>query len=530
MKAFARLLDNLVFSPGRNAKLAHLVNWLGTSTGDSRGYGVAVITGDLSLPHVKGKMIRTLAQSTTDEVLFALSYDFVGDLAETVSLLWSHKLNHNLGHNQLDLSLEEIVTSLLQANRKESEALMRFYLDRLNQEQRWALLKIATGGLRVGVSARLMRIALAQAFAVPVEEIEEIWPLISPPYRTLFDWLEGRAEKPQSQGRAVFKPLMLANPLEDEAEIACLADYQIEWKWDGARVQLASAKDGVRLFSRSGDDISASFPELVASQPFMGVLDGELLAGTPQELGSFNELQQRLNRKKPSAKWCQSHPVFIRCYDMLMTGEEDIRHLPLYKRRTILENEVTKMADERIDLSPLISAQTLAELSQLRASCRHDGLIEGVMVKRADGPYQLGRVKKQWYKWKRDPYRADLVILYAQRGHGRRSSKYSDFTFGAWQETDKGRVLVPVGKAYSGFTDAELNKLDKFVRDHTVAKFGPVREVEHKLVIEAAFDSIHLSSRHKSGVAMRFPRFHAIRWDKDAEEADTLDSLRALIS
>ena len=258
MRAFSHLLESLLFSPGRNAKLAHLVKWLQSTSGDSRGYGVAAITGDLNLPHVKGKMIRDLAASTTDEVLFALSYDFVGDLAETVSLLWPEE-----AHNNQEIILGEVVEALLGANRKQSEALMRDYLNKSDQTQRWALLKLATGGLRVGVSARLMRLALAAAFDQAVEDIEEVWPLLSPPYDALFDWLEGRAEMPDSQGRAVFKPLMLAHPLDEaERQKLALEAFQIEWKWDGARVHLVSASDGVRLFSRSGDDISAAFPEM----------------------------------------------------------------------------------------------------------------------------------------------------------------------------------------------------------------------------------------------------------------------------
>ena len=527
MRHFANLLENLAFSPGRNAKLAHLIKWLHETSGDSRGFGVAAITGDLNLPHVKGKMIRDLASRTTDEVLFALSYDFVGDLAETVSLLWPH----NTGINEDAPLLEEVVHILQSASRKQAEEAMQQFLDRLDQSQRWALLKLATGGLRVGVSARLMRIALAKAFDQPVEDIEEIWPLITPPYDMLFDWLEGRAEKPDSRGRAVFRPLMLAHPIEEsERQTLPLEAYQIEWKWDGARVQLVSADDGIRLFSRSGDDISASFPEMVMPINFTGVLDGELLAGTPQALGSFNDLQQRLNRKKPSARLQAENPVFMRCYDLLLTGDEDIRHLPLSERRAYLERGVGAISSNRFDVSPVITALSWDELAGIRDDCRSDSLIEGVMLKRKDAPYQLGRVKGQWYKWKRDPHFADLVIMYAQRGHGKRSSKYSDFTFGAWADTDAGRIIVPVGKAYSGFTDQELLRLDKFVRDHTVAKFGPVREVEQKLVIEVAFDQLHRSRRHKSGVAMRFPRFHAIRWDKDPEEADSLANLEKLIT
>lgn len=527
MRDFADLLENLVFSPGRNAKIEHLKNWLISTKTTSRGYGVAAITGDLALPHVKGKMIRDLASTTTDEVLFRLSYDFVGDLAETVSLLWPAS---DLQAEE-DIHLFEVVERLQASTRADAETYMRYLLDRLTQTQRWALLKMATGGLRVGVSARLMRVALASAFDTAVEEIEEIWPLLSPPYRELFDWLEGNADKPNAQGRAVFKPLMLAHPLEDkDQQKLSLSDYQIEWKWDGARVQLVSAKEGVRLFSRSGDDISASFPELVLPLSSNVVLDGELLAGTPSNLGSFNDLQQRLNRKKASQKLQETQPVFIRCYDILQQNDEDLRRFPLSQRRSILEAHLEKLGSDKLDISPLVDSSDWSSLDERRLSCRDDGLIEGLMLKRKDSTYQIGRVTGQWYKWKRNPLFADVVIMYAQRGHGRRSSQYSDFTFGAWQDTEEGRQLVPVGKAYSGFTDEELKKLDKFVRQHTTSRFGPVREVEHKLVIEAAFDSIHISKRHKSGLAMRFPRFHTIRWDKDPEDADTVATLHNLVS
>ena len=532
MKAFSDLLDKLVFSPGRNAKLAHLVQWLNSSEGDSRGYGVAAITGDLSLPHVKGKMIRDLAADTTDEVLFKLSYDFVGDLAETVCLLWPETIEtEGQKSNKPEYQLGDIVTYLLSSGRKEAEQAVRSYLDTMDGRQRWALLKLATGGLRVGVSARLMRVALAQAFDKAVEDIEEIWPLLSPPYAPLFDWLEDRADKPDAAGRAVFKPLMLAHPLEetDQAKFD-LSDFQIEWKWDGARVQLVSADDGVRLFSRSGDDISHAFPEMVKPMRWQGVLDGELLAGTTETLGSFNDLQQRLNRKKPSAKLRDEHPVFMRCYDLLMVGGEDIRSLALCDRRRRLEAELPLIDHDLLDISSLLVSNDWQELATQRQARKTDPLIEGVMIKHKQGAYQFGRITGQWYKWKRDPHFADVVIMYAQRGHGKRSAKYSDFTFGAWDDGPDGRKLVPVGKAYFGFTDAELTQLDKFVRTHTINRFGPVREVEPKLVIEAAFDSLHLSSRHKSGVAMRFPRFHAIRWDKDVEEADSLATLRKLVT
>lgn len=526
MRRFAALLEQLVFSPRRNAKLAYLSDWLSQTSGDSRGYGVAVITGDLSLPHVKGKMIRDLAASCCDADLFALSYDFVGDLAETVSLLWPDKPTSQID----DFDLGTIITTLLDANRKESETAMRHYLDAMDQRQRWALLKVATGGLRVGVSARLMRLAIAQSFDKKIEDIEEIWPLLSPPFDDLFHWLEGKADRPQADGRAVFRPLMLAHPLDEgDLDNYPIADCQIEWKWDGARVQLVSASDGVRLFSRSGDDISQAFPEMVSNASWQGTLDGELLAGRPDDIGSFNDLQQRLNRKKPSKKMQEEQPVFMRCYDLLIDGEDDIRMLPLQERRQKLEIFISHLQHARLDISEILSPTSWQDVAAFRQKGRENPLIEGVMIKQKNSPYLSGRVKGQWLKWKRDPLQADLVVLYAQRGHGKRSSLYSDFTFGAWLDDGNGRHLVPVAKAYSGFTDEELRRLDKFVRSHTVNKFGPVREVEPRLVVEVAFDSIHTSRRHKSGVAMRFPRFHAIRWDKDAEEADNVANLLKLI-
>ena len=533
MIAFSHLLEALIFSPRRTVKLAHLVHWLKHTPDPDRGFGLAALTGDLSFKSVKASLVRVLAQSVSDETLFAASYDFVGDLAETTALLWPEPDRVNSAIP----SLGEVALSLQQASRSDASQMMTSWLCAMDGRTRWALLKLATGGLRVGVSARLARLALAEAYDHDVADIEELWPLFEPPYSLLFDWLEGRAPRPNSDGKAVFRPVMLAHPLEaNEVDALDFAAFQIEWKWDGARVQLVSAEEGVRLFSRSGDDISAAFPELVHplftqnGLPWYGALDGELLAGSPSSMGSFNDLQQRLNRKKPSKKLIADQPVFMRCYDLLIEGQTDWRGQPLAARRTQLETVISDLTSTDLDISTLLDGSA-DEIAAFRESCRTPAdhltdLIEGVMLKRKDSLYQAGRVKGQWFKWKRDPLSADLVMMYAQRGHGKRSSFFSDFTFGAWMKASDGtRQLVPVGKAYSGFSDLELKKLDKFVRDNTIQKFGPVREVEKQLVVELAFDSIHRSTRHKSGLAMRFPRFHAIRWDKAPEEAETIEML-----
>jgi len=526
MRHFSALLEQLLFAPQRNAKLAWIEDWLWTSAPEDRGWGVAALVGDLALGRVKPGLVRSLARQAIDPELFAESYDFVGDLAETTALIWPDisRVNHD------GPALHEVITTLRQATPADAEAHLAGWLNALDATGRWGLLKLITGGLRVGVSARMLRLALARTYAKPVEEIEEIWPLITPPYDALFAWLEDRGKRPSAEGRAVFRPLMLAHPInDDETDLLKPEDFLVEWKWDGARVQLAAADDGVRLFSRSGDNISAAFPELTEGIAWQGTLDGELLAGHPGEVQPFQHLQQRLNRKTAGPKMIRERPVFLRLYDMLMDGKEDLRDLPIEQRRARLSRLVPALGHPRMDLSEELDFSSPDDLIAWRQQCRQGGLIEGLMLKRRGSPYQQGRIKGLWYKWKRDPLTADVVLLYAQRGHGKRSSFYSDFTFGAWAETEDGWRLVPVGKAYSGFTDDELKRLDKFVRENTINRFGPVREVVPELVVEIAFDSISTSSRHKSGVAMRFPRFASIRWDKPAAEAETLEQLKTFL-
>ena len=258
---------------------------------------------------------------------------------------------------------------------------------------------------------------------------------------------------------------------------------------------------------------------------FDGVIDGELLVrGGDGDAAPFNDLQQRLNRKTVSKKMLAERPAFVRAYDLLFDGAEDLRGLPLVDRRARLARFLERAAHPDLELSDALEMASWDDVAALQAEARRLGR-EGLMLKRRDGAYEAGRVKGLWYKWKRDPLTADCVLMYAQRGHGKRSSFYSDYTFGAWREGEQGPELVPVGKAYFGFTDEELRQLDKWVRDHTLNRFGPVREVEKALVFEVAFDSVHASSRHKSGIAMRFPRISRIRWDKPAAEADALPAL-----
>jgi len=536
MKAFATLLDRLVLTPGRNGKLKLMADYFRDTPDPDRGYGLAAIAGTLKVRDVKPAMLRDLVLERMDEVLFRYSYDYVGDLAETISLVWDEESDIERPAGDAP-RLGEVVQRMNALGRTEVRAYVRDLLDRLDASGRFAFLKLATGALRIGVSARLAKQALAELSAKDVTEIETLWHGLQPPYESLFEWLEGRGGKPVPATPAIFHTVMLAHPVE-EGDLDGLdpADYAAEWKWDGIRVQLTRAGGMRRLYSRSGDDISAAFPDIVEAISFEGVVDGELLIGGTSRSNaptrSFSDLQQRLNRKTVTARMLADYPAFIRAYDLLFDGEEDVRARGFLDRRDRLGEIVEAAPRDRFDLSPLVAFSSWAELDALRAA-PPDPVIEGVMIKRRDSAYQAGRPKGPWFKWKRNPFTVDAVLMYAQRGHGKRSSYYSDFTFGVWSLTPDGEQLVPVGKAYFGFTDAELEILDKFVRNNTVERFGPVRAVRAErdfgFVLEVAFEGINRSSRHKSGVAMRFPRIARLRPDKPPYEADRLETLVAMI-
>jgi DNA ligase-1 len=607
---FAQLIDRIGYEPRRNAKIRLMADYFRHTPDPERGFALAALTGALSFRHAKPNLIRGLMAERSDPVLFGLSWDYVGDLSETVALMWrapdsspaSSQVRHaegapsavskhavasgvlrdaslrdapqhdegrewrqpSLGHNNppepIDASgepiapegpfphvpaLSEVVEGLATAGKTELPRLIATWLDALDETGRWALLKLITSELRIGVSARLAKTAVASLGDLDPDEIEHVWHGLEPPYAELFAWVEGRGPRPEGSNPAPFRPPMLAHPLEEE-DFGKLdaSDFMAEWKWDGIRLQAVAGRDAQgrlvrRIYSRTGEDVSGAFPDLVEALDFEATLDGELLILREGRVQSFNVLQQRLNRKAVTPKMLLDYPAHLRCYDMLVEGEEDIRHLPFAERRKRLEAFLTRLNEPRIDVSPLVRFSTWDELTAARADPASAGAgldadaIEGCMLKRVDSPYLPGRPKGPWWKWKRDPFLVDAVMMYAQRGHGKRSSFYSDYTFGVWREGAAGDELVPVGKAYSGFTDQELQKLDRFVRNNTVNRFGPVREVTYGpdkgLVLEVAFEGLQRSTRHKSGVAMRFPRINRIRWDKPAGEADRIELLERIL-
>jgi DNA ligase-1 len=599
MNRFAELLDRLAYEPARNNKLRLITDYFRSTPDPERGWALAALTGALSFPHAKAGLIRSLIAERTDPVLFELSYDYVGDLSETVALMWPSPLAQRtpsphpgracarpsaslsgeggVGGREAksqvstavneqssppshplptptpnpspqgggELSLTTVIETLSTLGKAQLPKQLARWLDALDETGRWALIKLVTGGLRIGVSARLAKTAVAALSGTDAQDIELLWPGLTPPYLDLFAWLEGRAEKPASSDPAPFRPPMLAHALDD-ADLAGLAagDFLAEWKWDGIRVQAVAARHDVRaiarLYSRTGEDISKSFPDLLDALHLPGAIDGELLIMRERRVQSFNVLQQRLNRKTVTPKLIAEFPAHLRAYDLLADGGEDLRERPFAERRARLESFVTRLNDERVDLSPLVPFATWDELIAARKNPAAAGAgedaaaVEGVMLKRRDAPYLPGRPKGPWWKWKRDPFIIDAVLMYAQRGHGKRSSYYSDYTFGVWTRGDGGDELVPVGKAYFGFTDEELLQIDRFVRRNTTDRFGPVREVVHEpdqgLVLEVAFEGLQRSTRHKSGLAMRFPRINRLRWDKPPGEADRLERLETMIA
>ena len=541
MNRFAWLLDRLAYEPRRNGKLALIADYLRTTPDPDRGYALAAITGGLVFQNAKPGLIRALIAERTDPVLFALSYDYVGDLSETVALMWPAR--H--GANEVP-HLPDVVAGLRNSGKTEMPRLIASWLDALDETGRWALLKLITGALRIGVSARLAKTAAASLGGVPADEVEQVWHGLEPPYTALFAWLEGRAPRPEATDPAPFRPVMLSHAIEDgDFDKLDAGEFAAEWKWDGIRIQAVAGTraDGsrvVRLYSRTGEEIGGAFPDLTEALTEDGAIDGELLVMRDGVVQSFNTLQQRLNRKQVTAKMLAEFPAHIRAYDLLAEADDDLRAHPYTERRTRLEAFLGRLDSARFDLSPRISFSSWDELTESRADPASAGAggdaeaVEGCMIKRLDSSYLPGRPKGYWYKWKRDARLVDCVLMYAQRGHGKRSSFYSDYTFGVWRAGETGAdELVPVGKAYFGFTDEELLDIDRYVRKNTLNRFGPVREVTHTLssglVFEVAFEGLQRSTRHKSGVAMRFPRINRIRWDKPPGEADRIETLEALL-
>ncbi|HVN52683.1 MAG TPA: ATP-dependent DNA ligase [Anaerolineaceae bacterium] len=528
MKAFADLYTALDATNKTSEKLAALIRYFQTAPPGDAAWAVYFLSGYKPRQIVPNRKLVDWAMEAAGVRgwLFSESYEAVGDMAETITLLLP------IAQASSDLPLQTWVEERLLPLRRAGEAVRREAVRQawheLNDAQRFVYNKLITGAFRVGVSQRMVTRALAQvsglADAVIAHRLMGAWEPNAAFYTRLL------ADEVSDAVISRPYPFCLAFPLDEppEALLGDPTEWQVEWKWDGIRAQLIQRHGQVFIWSRGEELVTDRYPEvaLMATHlPDGTVLDGELLPWAEGRVLPFAQLQRRIGRKTLDRKLLAEVPVGFMAYDLIELDSEDIRELPLIERRARMEKLTASLPLERLMLSPIVEETDWNGYAGARESAPERN-VEGLMLKRRSSPYKVGRHRGDWWKWKIDPYLVDAVLIYAQRGSGKRASLYTDYTFGVWDENGS---LVPFAKAYSGLTDAEIREVDAYVRRNTVEKFGPVRTVRPELVFELAFAGIQQSSRHKSGIAVRFPRINRWRRDKPAAEADTIATVRALL-
>lgn len=529
MRAFAELYAALDETTRTSEKVAALARYFAAAPPADAAWALYFLSGRKPRQVIGSRRLSEWAidAAGVPAWLFGECYDAVGDFAETVALLLADTPSAVAAGEPASLSfwIEERLLPLREADEATQRAAVLRAWSELDQPQRFLWNKLITGGFRVGVSQRLVVRALAQVSGVEDSVIAHRlmgdWAPSADWYRGLF--ASQRADADVSRPY----PFFLAHPLEDDpASLGVLEEWQAEWKWDGIRAQLIRRAGQSFLWSRGEELITERFPELAgaaARLPDGTVLDGEVLPFRDGVVLPFGQLQRRIGRKQLTRKILAEVPVALFAYDLLEVEGRDLRGAPLRERRARLE-QILDSGDDAIRISPLVSGSTWDELAAARERSREVNA-EGLMLKRRASPYRVGRVRGDWWKWKVAPYTVDAVLIYAQRGSGKRASLYTDYTFGVWA----GDTLVPFARAYSGLTDAEIREVDAFVRRNTVEQFGPVRTVRPELVFELAFEGLQPSTRHKAGIAVRFPRILRWRRDKPPREADTLEIVRAML-
>lgn len=534
MKRFAALYEVLDRTTSTNEKVAALAAYFAAAPAEDAAWAVFFLTGQRLKRLLPARLLASWAmeEAVVPEWLFEDSYSSVGDLAETISLL----LDGIPGAQPApELPLSVWVTERIQPLRdlppEEQRARVTGWWAGLDRWQTFVLNKMLTGALRVGVSQTLVERALARIAgvdpAVVAHRLMGSWKPTAAAFRELLVTESGTGE---DNSRPY--PFFLASPLEDPPEtLGDAASWMAEWKWDGIRAQVLRRQGGIWIWSRGEELITERFPELArvaqALVPDGTVLDGEILAWRDGRPLPFAVLQRRIGRKKLTEKVLTEAPAAFLAYDLLEEGGMDLRERPLAERREALER-IVERARPILLPSPRIEAAGWEDVQRAREEARGRG-VEGLMLKRLASPYRAGRRRGDWWKWKIDPHTLDAVLIYAQPGHGRRANLLTDYTFAVWSEGESGSELVPVAKAYSGLSDPEILELDSWIRRHTVQKFGPVRSVEPVQVFELAFEGIALSPRHRSGIAVRFPRIARWRKDKKPEEADTLEGVKGML-
>ncbi|WP_250463411.1 ATP-dependent DNA ligase [Caballeronia sp. GAFFF2] len=547
MKRFATLYTALDATTSTNEKLEALIAYFSGAAAEDAAWASYFLAGGKPRQSVPTRLLTELARERAGlpDWLFEESYQAVGDLAETIA----HVLPPASRESELGLAqwIEEHVLTLRGVSPAELRERLLGYWDELNWGERFLLTKLIGGGFRVGVARQLVVRALAQVAGVDHKRIAQRmvgWtdsrqsPSAARYLRLIAPTAEGDdVDTPHESDIGLPFPFFLAHPLQiDPATLGAPSDWIAEWKWDGIRAQIVKRAGRVWIWSRGEDLVTERFPELAAlgaALPDGTVIDGEILAWEPGADAPlpFARLQPRITRKSLTKKVLADSPAAMLAYDLLEADGRDLRTEPLETRRAKLDALAASLAVDVLRVSPLVVAPNWETLAGLRGESRARG-VEGLMLKERMSMYGVGRTKASgtWWKWKIDPYAIDAVLLYAQRGHGRRASLYTDFTFAVWDEADGVRTLVPFAKAYSGLTDEEMRKVDAIVRKTTIEKFGPVRSVTPTLVFEIGFEGIQASPRHKSGIAVRFPRMLRWRTDKTIEDADTLDMLKGFLN
>lgn len=529
MQHFSQLIFTLSQSTKTNEKLAALSRYFATADEKDKPWVLALFSGRKPKRVVNSTLMKVWCMEVAglSEWLFNECYHTVGDLAETIALLLPPP-NITTAPRPLHYWLDRLI-ALEKAPEAEKSAFIRNAWDQMQHTERFVFNKLITGGFRIGVSQSMIVNALAKTYHIAPATISHMISGNWDPQQTTMGDLLNEEARNADDSRPY--PFFLAYALESRPEeLGEPEEWQAEWKWDGIRGQMIHRNGQLFIWSRGEELITEKFPELTVLQAFLpeGVaIDGEILAYDQEgdRPLPFQALQTRIGRKNVTKKQLQEAPVIFYCYDLLEWQGNDIRLLPLQDRRALLEKLVGGIHQPALKLSPLVPYADWPGLAVLREASRSNGS-EGLMLKKLDSAYQVGRRRGDWWKWKIDPFTVDAVMIYAQKGHGRRSNLYTDYTFAV----RNGDQLVPFAKAYSGLTDKEIAEVDNWVKRNAVEKFGPVRTVKPELVFEIAFEGIAASNRHKSGIALRFPRIHRWRKDKTAEEINTLDDLKQLLA
>jgi DNA ligase-1 len=525
MKDFGELILALDATTKTNDKLDSMVAFLNAATDADKLWFVALLSGKRPKRLVKTSFLREWAAEVSGIPLWLLeeSYHVVGDLAETVALILPAETETS------DKSLDDRMQDLLNLKSLEEEEVKTYILSawaEMNKTERFVFNKLITGGFRIGVSQKLIVRALARHLSEEENLIAHRLMGNWTPQNTTFEKLLVEPDENENLSRPY--PFYLAYPLEEAPEnLGNVDDWQIEYKWDGIRGQIILRNGEIFVWSRGEELVTERFPELEKLKDLLPtdcVIDGEIMGYKDGFPLTFNHLQTRIGRKKVSKKIMEASPVVMIAYDVLEKDGKDLRESSMEERQTILKEIVERTAANTLLISEKLEPKSWEEAAKIRETSR-EVLSEGLMLKRKNSTYKVGRKRGDWYKWKVDPMSIDAVMIYAMRGHGRRANLYSDYTFAVWKEGD----LVPFAKAYSGLTDKEMQSVDQFVKKNTLERFGPVRSVKPELVFEIGFEGIAPSTRHKSGIALRFPRILRRRFDKKPGEANTLEDLKAIL-